>query len=86
MLTRFTAELAARAGRLDLCGHAGLRGVLRPARPGPGHRHHGRVSCASSFMALGDGTHELPVRADVRRAIGKDVGDTVTVVIRTADR
>jgi hypothetical protein len=33
----------------------------------------------SSFMALGDGTHMLPVKADVRKAISKDVGDTVTV-------
>ena len=33
----------------------------------------------SSFMALGDGTHMLPVKATVRKAIAKEVGDEVTV-------
>jgi len=33
----------------------------------------------TSFMALGDGRHKLPVSAVVRRALGKGAGDEVTV-------
>jgi len=33
----------------------------------------------SSFMAMGTGQHMLPVSAAIRRAIGKEAGDIVTV-------
>jgi hypothetical protein len=32
-------------------------------------------------MAMGSGRHMLPVKAEIRKAIGKDVGDLVTVVL-----